>query len=149
MDVELSSDRRTVTVTVPLTIRRRGGPKQVVAPDGAPAWAPRRTQIDSTLVKALARAFRWRKLLEDGVYASCEDLAAAERINGSYVSRVMRLTLLAPEIVEGILDGRHPRELTTPRMFRPFPVEWEGQGKHLVCPRDPQWAAAPVWVGPR
>jgi len=126
-DAVLSPDRRTVTVSVPLAIRKRGGRKQVVAPDGAPAWTPSRHQIDSTLVKALARAFRWRRLLEDGVYASCEELATAERINGSYVSRVLHLTLLAPEIVEAILDGRHSPELTMARLFRPFPVDWEEQ----------------------
>ncbi len=97
--MEVSPDRRTVTVSVPLAIQKRGGRKQVVVPEGAPAWAPLRPQIDSTLVKALARAFRWRRLLEDGVYASCEELAAAEKINDSYVRRVLRLTLLAPEIV--------------------------------------------------
>ncbi len=83
-EAELSEDRRTVAVSVPLALRRRGGRKQVVAPDGAPAWAPAQPRIDSTLVKALARAFRWRRLLEDGDYASCEELAAAERINASY-----------------------------------------------------------------
>ncbi len=127
MEAELSHEWRTVTVSVPLAIQKRGGRKHVVAPEGAPAWAPRRAQIDSTLVKALARAFRWRRLLEDGVYASCEELAAAERINGSYVSRVLRLTLLAPEIVKAILDGRQSPELTMIRLFRPFPVEWERQ----------------------
>jgi len=124
-EAELSHEWRTVTVSVPLAIGRRGGRKQIVAPEGAPAWAPRRPQIDSTLVKALARAFRWRRLLEGGVYASCEELAGAERINSSYVSRVLRLTLLAPEVVEAILDGRQPSELTMARLFRPFPLEWE------------------------
>ncbi|MBA3518635.1 MAG: hypothetical protein H0T75_13570 [Rhizobiales bacterium] len=127
--IEVSPDRRTVTVSVLLALRRRGGRKQVVAPEGAPAWAPRRAQIDSTLVKALARAFRWRRLLEDGAYASCEELAAAERINASYVSRVLRLTLLAPEIVEAVLDGRQALKLTTAQLFRPFPVEWERQAR--------------------
>ncbi len=127
--MEVSPDRRTVTVSVPLAIQKRGGRKQVVVPEGAPAWAPLRPQIDSMLVKALARAFRWRRLLEGGVYASCEELAAAERINGSYVSRVLRLTLLAPDIVEAILDGRQPRELTVALLFRPFPVDWEEQAR--------------------
>ena len=132
MNAELSPDGRTVTVSLPLSIHTRAGRKQVVAPDGAPAWVPPRPQIDSSLVKALARAFRWRRLLEDGVYGSCEELAAAERINGSYVSRVLRLTLLAPEIVEAILDGRHPPELTMARLLRPFLVEWDGQREALT-----------------
>ena len=147
--MELSSDQSTVTISLPLAIRRRGGRKVVVAPEGLGTWAPPRRRVDSSLVKAIARAYRWQTMLEEGTYATTRDLSAAEKISPTYISRLLRLTLLAPEIVEGILDGRHPRELTTPRLFRPFPVEWEGQGKHLVCPRDPQWAAAPVWVGPR
>ena len=126
---KLSSDQTMLTISVPIAIRRRGGRKQVVTPSGVAAWAQQGARIDSTLVKALARAFRWRRLLEDGIYASCEELAAAERINGSYVSRVQRLTLLAPEIVEAILDGRQPRELTMVRLFRSFPVDWEEQPK--------------------
>jgi hypothetical protein len=127
----------TVTVMVPLTIRRRGGRKMVVAPEGA-AWAPPRTQVDSTLVKALARAFRWRRMLEDGRYASIAELARAEKINESYVCRVLRLTLLAPDIVEAILDGRQP-EVMLPKLMGPLPVGWERQRAEMVMPgRDSQ-----------
>lgn len=117
----------TVTVRVPMTFRRRGGRKQVIAPNGAPTWAPPAPRVDSTLVKALARAFRWRKLLETGAYATVEEIAAAEKINSSYVSRVLRLTLLAPNIVETILDGRQGPEITLARLMKPFPVEWDHQ----------------------
>ena len=79
------------------------------------------------MVKALARAFRWRKLLETGVYATIDEMAAAEKINGSYVSRVLRLTLLAPDIVEGVLDGRQPAEMTLAVLMKPFPVDWTRQ----------------------
>jgi hypothetical protein len=78
-------------------------------------------------VKALARAFRWRKLLETGVYGTIEEIAAAEKINSSYISRVLRLTLLAPEIVEAILEGRQPVEMTLAAMMRPLPVVWQEQ----------------------
>ena len=86
-----------------------------------------RPQVDSALVKALARALRWRRMLETGVHATIGEIAAAERINPSYASRVLRLTLLSPEIVEAILDGRQGTEVTLDRLMRPFPVEWEGQ----------------------
>src|SRR5262245_53202228 len=95
-----------VTVHVPMSFRKRGGRKRIVAPEGQPSWAPLRARVDSTMVKALARAFRWRKLLDTGVYATVDEIEAAEKINASYVSRVLRLTLLAPKIVETILDGR-------------------------------------------
>ena len=84
---------------------------------------------DITLIKALARAFRWRRLLEDCSYSTIKELAAAEKINASYLCRVLRLTLLAPDIVEAILDGRQPEGMTLPGLMEPFPVEWEAQRK--------------------
>lgn len=116
----------TVSVRVPFAVRKRGGRKLVViAPDGT-AGRPQ-PHIDSALVKALARAHRWRRMLETGVHATIGEIAAAEKINPSYASRVLRLTLLAPEIVEAILDRRQGPEVTLDRLLRPFPVEWEGQ----------------------
>ena len=117
----------TVTVEVPFTIRKRGGRKQVITPDGASAWVSPRTRIDNTMIKAIARGFRWRRLLETGVYGTIEEIAAAEKINSSYVSRLLRMTLLAPNIVEAILDGRQPTKVTLAVLMRPFPVAWEEQ----------------------
>ena len=105
----VSADGETITVHIPMTFRKRGGRKLVVTPDGA-AWAPR-PRVDNAMVKALARAFRWRRMLDEGVHATLEDLARAKGVAPSYVSRILRLTLLAPEIVEAILDGRQPAEL--------------------------------------
>jgi hypothetical protein len=100
----------------------------VVTPGGGAVWAPRLARVDSTLVKALARAHRWQRMLEDGTYSSVADLAAAERINPSYLARVLRLTLLAPEIVEAILDGHHDeRTITLARLIKPFQVLWQEQ----------------------
>jgi len=124
----LAGDGRTVTVRIPISIRRRAGRKRVLAPDGtASAWVAPPRRIDNALVKAIARAFRWRKLLETGVYVTVGEIAAAEKINPSYVSRVLRLTLLAPTIVESILDGRQPAEMTLAVLMRPFPVRWRDQ----------------------
>jgi hypothetical protein len=82
--------------------------------------------VDNAMIKALARAFRWRKLLETSVYGTIEDLAAAEKINSSYVSRVLRLTLLASDIIKAIFDGRHAPGLTLDTM-KPFPILWNEQ----------------------
>jgi hypothetical protein len=87
--------------------------------------------VDSTLLKALARGFRWRKLLETADFATIEEIAEAERINPSYVSRVLRMTLLAPEIVEAILAGRQPEGLTMAKAMQPFPVEWIKQTANI------------------
>ena len=86
------------------------------------------------MVKALARAFRWRKMLDEGVHATLEDLAQGEGRAPTYVSRVLRLTLLAPEIVEAILDGRQPAELQLDDLLVGFPLEWEGQRYALLPP---------------
>ena len=99
--------------------------KSVLTPDGAPS--ARRPRVDNAMVKALARAFRWRKMLDTGVHATLDDLARAKAVAPSYVSRILRLTLLAPEIVEAILDGRQPVELQLDDLLNGFPLEWQEQ----------------------
>jgi hypothetical protein len=123
-EVSLSSDGTTITVFVPMAWRRRGGRKVLVAPAGYEDWAPP-PKIDNTLIKALARAHRWQRMLESSEYGTIAELADAERISRSYVCRVLRLTLLAPDIVERILDGRGAPQLA--QLMQPFPVEWERQ----------------------
>jgi hypothetical protein len=123
-EIKLSPDGSTITGFVPMAWRRRGGRKVIVAPAGCDDWAPP-PKIDSALVKALARADRWRRMLEEGRFGTLAELANAERISRSYVCRVLRLTLLAPEIVERILDGRPTAGLAL--FLKPFPVEWARQ----------------------
>jgi hypothetical protein len=124
---QAASGAANVTGQVPLTFRRRGGRKVVQTPDGA-SWIPARAQVDSTVVKALARAHRWQRMLESGDYGSVADLAAAEKINPSYLARVLRLTLLAPDLTEAILDGRHDaQQVTLEKLMRPFCVRWSDQ----------------------
>ena len=123
----MSAAAATMTVRVPMSFRKRGGRKLVITPDGQQQEARPRARIDNTIIKALARAFRWRQMLETGDIATVTEIAANEKINASYVSRVLRLTLLAPEIVEAILDGRQGPEMTLPVLMGPFPVEWERQ----------------------
>lgn len=126
----MTSAAQMLTVRVPLAVRKqRGGRKLVLMPGG---MAPRgASAADTTLVKALARAFRWRRMLETGRYGTIDELAAAEKINSSYVSRLLRLTLLAPDIVEAILDGLQPEGTTLPGLMEPFPVEWCTQRGYL------------------
>ena len=97
----------------------------MVTRDGTP-WAPW-PRINNAIVKALARAFRWRKVLDDGVHATLEDLARAKGVHATGVSRVLRLTLLAPDIVEAILDGRQAAELRLDGRLAGFPLGWEEQ----------------------
>ena len=118
---------QTVTITVPFAISKRGGRKLVITPDGVAAVPVQRPRVDSALLKALARGFRWRKLLETGDFSTIEEIAGAENINPSYVSRMLRMTLLAPEIVEAILAGKLPEGLTMAKAMQPFPLEWRRQ----------------------
>ena len=111
-----------LTVRIPLCVRKRGGRKTMIAPDVLAIPA----RQDVTLVKALARAFRWRRMLEDGSYSTITELAAAEKINASYLCRVLRLTLLAPDIIEAILDGRHSEGVTLPPLLTGVAVVWQG-----------------------
>ena len=121
-----------LTMHIPLTVRRRGGRKVVIAPDGTDVPAVGvAARIDSTLVKALARAFRWRRMLETGVVSTVGEIAVREKINKSYVSRVLRLTLLAPDIVEAILDGRQPAEMTLAVLMEPFALTSGDQAEAL------------------
>jgi hypothetical protein len=118
----------TITVHVPFTIRKRGGRKQIVTPEGAPV---QRAHIDNTIIKALARAFRWKRMLENGEFTTIGDLAAHEGIAPSYMTRIMRLTLLAPVTVEAIVEGRQVPEMTLAGLLRPFPVAWFEQRCHF------------------
>jgi hypothetical protein len=123
----LSAAATSITVRVPITIRRRGGRKLVVAPDGSPAWAPQRARVDSMLIKALARAHRWKRMLDDGRYGSVSELAAAEKLDRGYLGRILMLKLLAPDIVEAIMDGRQPAEFGVHVLREGFPLEWGQQ----------------------
>lgn len=117
----------TVTLHVPFRVVKRGGRKEMQLPDGSAQ--PRRT--DSTLVKALGRAFRWKRMLESGEFATIAELAEREGIAPSYMTRVLRLTLLAPDIVEAILDGTQGPEVTLARLQDPFPLVWAEQPGHF------------------
>jgi hypothetical protein len=113
----------SVSLHIPFRVVKRGGRKEMRLPSGVPP----QSRIDNTLIKALARAFRWKRMMENGEFATINELAEREGIAPSYLTRVLRLTLLAPDIVEAILDGRQRPEMTLTRLLEPFPTEWEGQ----------------------
>ena len=125
------SQTTSITVHVPLNIQRRGGRKVVIAPDGSvlpqarPSLVP--PTADPVLVKALARAFRWKRMIDDGRYASVRELAAGEGVKPSYAAGVLRLTLLAPAIVEAVLDGRQVEGMTLDLLLKSFPLFWTEQ----------------------
>src|ERR671918_486295 len=123
-------DRTTLVVRIPMRFQRRGGRKRIVAPDGSAIVPTSKPQPDGTLVKALARAHRWQRVLESGEYGTLAELSAAERISRSSICRVLRLTLLAPDIVERVMDGVPTAGLA--RLVEPFPIEWERQREQFL-----------------
>ncbi|WP_255569554.1 hypothetical protein [Roseomonas alba] len=124
----------SITVRVPLKIRRRPGRKAVVMPvrDESDGAVP--TRADPALVKALARAFRYQRLLDEGRYASITEMAAGEKIDRGYLGRLLRLTVLAPDVIEAILDGRRLLELDLPKLMEPVPAYWDQQRAAFLVP---------------
>ena len=124
---KLSGDGRTMVISIPILMRRTGGRKKVITPENAAPWSPPPVRVDNTILKALARAHRWRGMLESKLFDSVRDLAKAEKINEAYLGRVLRLTLLSPKITEAILSGRQREELELAELLKPFPIEWDKQ----------------------
>jgi hypothetical protein len=124
---KLSQDGKTMVVSIAISLRRQGGRKKVVSPAHAPPWAPPPPRIDNTIVKALVRAHRWRNLLEANLFASVRELAKAEKINESFLCRVLRLRLLSPTLTEAVLNGQQPEDLDLTRLLKSIPIEWEKQ----------------------
>ena len=120
-----STDHRTVTVHVPFAFRKRSGRKRIVSPDGTTLDLAT-PKVNTAIVKAIARAFRWRDLLESGAYATSDEFAKVEGINPSYLSRTLRLTLLAPKIVEAALNGRCDSQNLL-EMTGAMPTNWDEQ----------------------
>ncbi len=127
----LSADGRTLSVTIPFAFRRRGGRKLIIGPDGTPGWQPPPRAPDNTLIKALARAHRWQRRLDSGRFASIKELADAEGLADRYLAKLLRLTLLAPDIIEMILDGRQPKGIQLADFMGPWPLAWPAQRDHL------------------
>ena len=121
----------SLTVQVPLNIRRRPGRKTVVTPEGTGPSAPSPTVLtraDPAVVKALARAFRYQRMLDEGHYASITEMAEAERLDRGYMGRLLQLTLLAPNVVEAVLDGQCSEQFDLLHVLKSLPGKWEQQG---------------------
>jgi hypothetical protein len=110
-----------------MTFARRGGRKVITAPDGSNAWASVKQRPDERLIRALVRAHRRKRMLEEGKYRSAAEIAEAEGVTRSFANRLLRLTLLAPDIVEAILDGLQPKGMALEELTRAMSSGWEEQ----------------------
>jgi hypothetical protein len=131
---KLSRDGRVLVISIPISMRLTGGRKKVVIPANAAPWSPPPARVDNTVLKALARAHRWRGMLESNLFATVRDLSKAEKINEAYVCRVLRLMLLSPKVTEAILSGRMPDNVDLAKLLKPFPIEWEKQEALFLIP---------------
>ena len=129
---ETRLDGSTLVVRIPMRFQRRGGRKRIVAPDGSEIAPTSKPQPDGTLIKALARAWRWQRMLDDGVYASVSEIGDAENISKSYVSRILQLALLAPDLVEAILAGTTNQGTVLEQLERPLPASWVEQRARIL-----------------
>jgi len=129
----LSTDGTILSVQVPIKLRRRGGRKLIIAPPGAPApsAATPSAKADPTIIKALARSHRWKRLLDTGHYATIKEIAETEHVAARYIGQLLQLTLLAPDLIETLLDGRLPRGIMLAQFMKPWPARWDEQRAHL------------------
>ena len=130
----LTTDGGCLRVRVPMTFKRRGGRKEIVVSEGLDAAASPAPRSADPLVVTIARAHRWKELLEIGRYTDITELAQAMGVNASYVGRLLNLTLLAPDIIETIVSGRDPGGLSLDRLYR-LPLAWEEQRRALAADR--------------
>jgi hypothetical protein len=135
-DLNWVLDDNIIVVTIPMQWKRRGGRKLIIAPDGGDAWAPTKPRPDEALIRALARAHRWKRLIEDGTYRSAAQLAEVENITRSYVTRLLNLALLAPDISEAILNGEQAPKIQLSQLISNLPSDWKDQRDIVLSKRE-------------
>lgn len=129
--VALIESEQGVRVHVPMTFKKRSGRRQIIVPGGLDSGQDPALDYHEALVVAISRAHRWKKMLDDGKYGSITEMAQAVKINRHYLARLLRLTLLAPDIIEAILDGREPDGMSLEKLRKPMSMLWEEQWKIL------------------
>ena len=138
--IRMAADDETIRIRIPIRLKKRAGRKEIVLPRGVTGKVP----AQESLVRAVARAWRWQVMLESGEVASISALATHFHVDHSYVARTLRLASLAPDIVEAIVRGDEPDGLTTRRLMRPWPVGWDEQRGELCTGRSwSGYAASP------
>ena len=133
-----SADRHdeALLIRIPIKLKKRGGRKELIVREGLSGTRLSKSPTQKPLITALARALHCQALLDGGKYASIADLSEALGLDRSYVSRITRLALLAPDIVEAIVQGREPSGLSLERLVKGMPMAWEKQRVGLEFPAE-------------
>ncbi len=129
--ITVQRDGECIRIRIPMQFKKRGGRKEIIMPEGLSQHLADRTAYQKPLVAALVRAHQWKRVLDDGRIPSITALAKRLNVDRAYVSRLLHMTLLAPDIIEAILYGREPSGLSLARLNKAFPMEWEGQRRDL------------------
>lgn len=125
--ITVQRDGESIRIRIPMQFKKRSGRKEIIMPEGLSQHMADRTAYQKPLVAALVRAHQWKRVLEEGRIPSITALAKRLKVDRAYVSRLLHLTLLAPDIIEAILYGREPSGLSLARLNKAFPLEWDAQ----------------------
>ena len=131
------ADNGNLQIHIPMVIRRMRGRKTVIAPqalDGEITGA--QEPVQSAILQALGRAFSWADILESGQIKSISELARTLDVDGSYVARILKLTTLAPDIVEALINGEEPNGLSLAKLTQTFPEDWTEQRRQFGFATD-------------
>ena len=120
----MSNAPTTMRVFIPLTIRKRNGRPKIVPPAD---MAPDTGVVDPHIMKAIAKAWSWRRKLESGATATIEDVADAEGVTPAYIRRMLKLAYLAPEVLERILIARISPAVSLKDMSTATELPWSEQ----------------------
>lgn len=115
----------TIRVVIPLTIRKKNGRPKILPPADIDPVVQR--MQDPHVLRAIARAWSWRRKLEHGEASTIQDIAAAEKVSDRFVSRMMRLAYLAPDVLEKLLIHRIPPALSLNDLVAVVEMPWSEQ----------------------
>lgn len=125
--VTLERDGNSVVLRIPMSLKKRGGRKEIIVPEGPGQALAVKSAAQKPIVTALARAFHWQDLIDSGSYPSIAALAAALEVDRSYVRRILSLACVAPDIVQAIINGMEPSGLSLERLAKGVLLRWEEQ----------------------
>ena len=130
MNRRFDEKNQMLIVDIPMRLKKRGGRRRIIVPERLQS-ADTKHDYSESLALAITRAHRWKELIDSGKFASISELAQAIGLDVSYTARLYRLTLLAPDIIEAILDGREPDGISMRILSQPIPLDWKEQRKLL------------------